>query len=54
MGPLTKEMKTRTRGVIWKYVLEECSDVTEPDTCSNSAIGIPTFLKAKPESGSQI
>ena len=54
MGPLTKEMKSRTRGVIWKYILEECSEVTERDTCSNSAIGVQTFLKAKPESGRQM
>jgi len=43
---MAKEMKSRTRGVIWKYILDEWSEVTELDTRSNSAIGIPAFLKA--------
>jgi len=37
-----------------KIHLRGGSEVTERDTCSNSANGIPTFLKAKPESGRQI
>jgi hypothetical protein len=44
MGPLAKEMKSRTRGVIRKYILEEWSEATKLDSYSNSAIGILAFL----------
>ena len=44
MGPLAKEMKSRTRGVIRKHILEEWSEVTKLDSSSNTAIGIPAFL----------